>query len=53
MAKAIIRNAVGRIVGERSCPCSSAMQYAIITDKSVIPDEAKKNLDIIVGKYLS
>jgi 5'-methylthioadenosine phosphorylase len=53
MAKAIIRNAVGRIAGERSCPCSSAMQYAIITDKSVIPDEAKKNLDIIVGKYLS
>ena len=53
MAKAIIKNAVGRIGGERSCSCPSAMQYAIITDKSVIPGEAKKNLDLIVGKYLS
>lgn len=52
MAKAIIKNAVGLINGERACPCSSAMQYAVITDKSVIPDEARKNLDIIVGKYL-
>lgn len=52
MAKAIIKNAVGLINGERACPCSSAMQYAVITDKSIIPDEARKNLDIIVGKYL-
>jgi len=52
MAKTIIKNAVGLIGGERACPCSSAMQYAVITDKSVIPDEARKNLDIIVGKYL-
>lgn len=52
MAKAIIKNAVGLINGERACPCSSAMQYAVITDKTVIPDEARKNLDAIVGKYL-
>lgn len=52
MAKAIIKNAVGIIGKERACPCSSAMQYAVITDKSAIPVEARKKLDIIVGKYL-
>ncbi|ABQ25778.1 S-methyl-5'-thioadenosine phosphorylase [Geotalea uraniireducens] len=52
MAKTIIKNAVGLISGERACPCSSAMQYAVITEKSIIPDEVKKNLDIIIGKYL-
>ena len=51
-AKAIIRHAIGRTGGERSCHCSSAMQYAVITEKTAIPTETKKNLDIIVGKYL-
>lgn len=52
MAKAIIKNAVGRIVGETSCHCSSSMQYAVITDKAVIPEEARKNLDLFIGKYI-
>ena len=52
MAKAIIRNAVKRIGAERACPCASALQYAIITDKSVIPDEARQRLDLIIGKYV-
>lgn len=51
-AKAIIKNAVRKIVAERACSCSSALQYAIITDKSVISDEARERLDIIIGKYL-
>jgi len=51
MAKSIIRHAVTSI-GERDCACSSAMQYAIITDKSVIPAETKQKLEPIVGKYL-
>lgn len=52
MAKGIIREAVGMIGGERACPCATALQYAIISDKSVIPEQTKKDLDIIVGKYL-
>jgi 5'-methylthioadenosine phosphorylase len=52
MAKNIIRHAVSDISAERSCPCANAMQYAIITDKSVIPAETKQKLDLIVGKYL-
>jgi 5'-methylthioadenosine phosphorylase len=52
MAKSIIRQAVTDIVAERACACGSAMQYAIITDKSVIPAETKERLVLIVGKYL-
>ena len=51
MAKNIIRQAVTDI-GDRSCACGSAMQYAIITDKSVIPADTKQKLELIVGKYL-
>ncbi len=52
MAKNIIRNAVSEIVGARFCQCANAMQYAVITDRSVIPDETKRKLGPIVGKYL-
>src|SRR5512133_893563 len=44
MAKNIIRQAVTGI-GDRSCACGSAMQYAIITDKSVIPADTKQKLE--------
>ncbi|MDD5286732.1 MAG: S-methyl-5'-thioadenosine phosphorylase [Desulfuromonadaceae bacterium] len=52
MAKSIIRNAVSEIGGVRICPCASAMQYAVITDRSVIPEETKRKLEPIIGKYL-
>ncbi|NVN99329.1 MAG: S-methyl-5'-thioadenosine phosphorylase [Geobacteraceae bacterium] len=52
MAKNIIRHAVSGIAAERSCPCATAMQYAVITDRKTIPEKAKADLDVIVGKYL-
>jgi len=52
MAKNIIRHAVTEITSARDCACATAMQYAIITDKSVIPAETKQKLDLIAGKYL-
>lgn len=52
MAKNIILQAVADISLERNCACGSAMQYGVITDKSVIPPATKQKLDLIVGKYL-
>jgi 5'-methylthioadenosine phosphorylase len=52
MAKEIIRQAVARIGAGRDCACGTALQYAIISDKSAIPAETKSRLDIIAGKYL-
>jgi len=52
MAKNIIRYAVAEIGNERSCACGSAMQYAIITDRSVIPEATRQKLEPIIGRYL-
>lgn len=53
VAKSIIRNAVGSMRGERKCPCADALRYAIITDRTVIPDKAKRDLDVIAGRYIA
>ncbi len=52
MAKNIIRHAVSGITAGRDCACVNAMQYAVITDRSVIPTETREKLAILVGKYL-
>lgn len=52
-AKALIKKVVPLLAKEkRDCACKDALKYAIITDKKLIPERAKKNLDIIIGKYL-
>ena len=51
-AKTIIGHAVRKVAAERRCGCASAMQYAIITDKSAISEKALSDLDIFIGKYL-
>jgi 5'-methylthioadenosine phosphorylase len=53
MAKSIIRNAVGHMRGERKCPCADALRYAIITDRTVIPEKTKRDLDVIAGRYIA
>lgn len=52
MAKNIIRHAVTEMKSERTCPCQSAMQYAVITDKAAIPAECREKLHLIIGKYV-
>ena len=36
---------------DRSCDCANALQYALITDKSVVPASTLERLKPIVGKY--
>ncbi|HSA58185.1 MAG TPA: S-methyl-5'-thioadenosine phosphorylase [bacterium] len=50
-AKKIIRRSVTAIGAERSCGCRTAMKNAILTDRKMIPSEAKKRLEVIAGKY--
>jgi 5'-methylthioadenosine phosphorylase len=52
MAKNIIRRAIHKVGDDRTCPCASALQHAVITDRSVIPAESWEKLELIVGKYL-
>ena len=53
MAKNIIRAAVARIDGQRSCACGAALEYAVITDRSVIPRETVEKLHVIAGRVLA
>lgn len=35
-----------------ACQCNQALKQAIVTDKKLIPEKTKKDLDIIIGKYV-
>lgn len=52
MARRIIVNAVSRLAVERECACKDALQYAIMTDKKLIPAATKEKLAVIMGRYL-
>ena len=51
-AQKAIAEAIGRIGGARTCECATALQNAIITRPELVPEETKKDLAPIVGKYL-
>jgi len=51
-AKRIIVEAIEGVPSERNCSCKDALKHAIITDKKLIPAKAKKDLEIIIGKYI-
>jgi 5'-methylthioadenosine phosphorylase len=51
-AKRILKAAIPRIEQKRNCACSTAVQNAIVTHKDLIPENTKKKLDVIFGKYL-
>ena len=52
-SKALLRNLIPSLQGERSCLCQSALKDAIITPKEQIPEDRKKELAPITGRYLS
>jgi len=53
MAQKIIRLAVRKIPLRQDCPCGRALEKAIITRAELIPEEAKRRLEAIIGKYIS
>jgi 5'-methylthioadenosine phosphorylase len=52
VAKKVIRQAIQGLPENRECVCSSALKYALITEKSMIPAKTKKDLAPIIGKYM-
>ena len=51
-AQKLIRATVKRVPKERNCRCGSALEHALITDRTRIPPETRKRLALIVDKYL-
>jgi 5'-methylthioadenosine phosphorylase len=52
-AQTIIAQTVKDFDFTRSCQCGDALKYAFITDKTKVPDETKRKLECIIGKYFS
>jgi len=51
-SKKIISNVIRILPEKRTCSCGRALEHAIVTEKKFIPRRIKKNLDIIIGKYV-
>ena len=51
-AQAIIAQTVRDLDFERKCGCGTALKNAVITDKSLIPEETRRKLEFIIGKYV-
>ena len=51
-AKKILVQVVKNLPRARGCSCKDALKYAIITDKKLIPEKTRKDLKIIIGKYI-
>ncbi len=52
VAQQAIRNVIPILQGERHCDCDRALADAIITQRSAISDEIKKEMHLLIGKYV-
>ncbi|MBC8273821.1 MAG: S-methyl-5'-thioadenosine phosphorylase [Chloroflexi bacterium] len=50
--KRLLRHAITRMPKKRNCICTTALENAIITSPELIPEQVKKDLAPIIGKYL-
>ena len=51
-AKKAIQWIAQNIGGKAPCVCAGALKFAIVTDPGLIPEETKKDLKPIIGKYM-
>ena len=52
-AQQVIAEAVSRLPLDRRCECANALKHAIITRPEHVPQQVKRNLAPIIGRYLS
>ncbi|HEX4566667.1 MAG TPA: S-methyl-5'-thioadenosine phosphorylase [Vicinamibacterales bacterium] len=51
-AQQVIAEAVSRLPHPRTCECANALQHAIITRPEHVPEQVKRHLAPIIGKYI-
>jgi 5'-methylthioadenosine phosphorylase len=51
-AQKTIAEAVGRLKSARMCGCKDALATAIITRPELVPEQTKKDLAPIIGRYM-
>jgi len=52
-AAKVVAATVAAMPESRTCKCGSALKHALITSPAAVPDETRKKLELLVGKYLS
>jgi len=52
LAQRLIRRVVEQLPDQRSCGCATSLKDAIITDRARIPKKTRKDLSLLIGKYL-
>jgi 5'-methylthioadenosine phosphorylase len=50
--KRLLKHAITRLPQKRNCICACALENAIITSPELIPEQVKKDLAPIIGKYM-
>jgi 5'-methylthioadenosine phosphorylase len=48
----VVKAAVAGMPSEKNCGCGSAMKFAVMTDRKVIPAETREKLALLLEKYL-
>jgi 5'-methylthioadenosine phosphorylase len=51
-ARNIIKHAAGALSSASQCGCGESLKYAIMTDRALIPEQVRRDLSPILGKYL-
>ncbi|MBU1112595.1 MAG: S-methyl-5'-thioadenosine phosphorylase [Candidatus Omnitrophica bacterium] len=51
-SKKILRELILLLDQQRPCTCGKALEHSLITRREFIPEKVKKDLGIIIGKYL-
>jgi 5'-methylthioadenosine phosphorylase len=51
-AQKTIADAVARLKGARTCACKDALATAIITRPELVPEQTKRDLEPIIGRYM-
>ena len=52
VSKAILADVITADLAQRGCGCGSALENAIVTDRGVIPPDARERLSLLIGKYI-
>jgi 5'-methylthioadenosine phosphorylase len=47
----VVAEAVASMPAARGCQCGSALAHAIITDRQMVPEAARRKLGILIDKY--
>ena len=50
--KGILKLLLPSVPQKRDCACAGALKYAIVTGAKYIPKEKRKELELLIGKYL-